>query len=133
MSETTPTLSAVPFDDDAHLQLIERCVLVLVHTDPRLTSKFHRDRLRVLMMDLDPSFNAHRVGEALAHVRVLAQAGGLITHAFRPDAVWTAPSREECLAAFETVSRFFHRGGGTNVARTAERRARSLHLMGVGV
>lgn len=129
MSDTTATSSALPFDDDAHLQLIERCVLVLVHTDPRLTSKFHRDRLRVLMMDLDPSFNAHRVGEALAHVRVLAQAGGVTTTAFRPDAVWTAPSPEACVAAFETVNRFFHRGGGTNVARTAERRARFMRMM----
>ena len=129
MSDTTAVSSTLPFYDDAHLQLVERCVLVLVHTDPRLTSKFLRDRLRVLMMDLDPSFTAHRVGEALSHVRKLSQARAVATHAFRPDAVWSAPSLEECLAAFETLNRFFQRGGGTNTARTAERRVRFLRLM----
>lgn len=115
---------------DAGLHIIEACVLAVVHADPRLATKRHRDRLRLVMADLDESFTPHRVGEALARVRMLAQAAAVDTDAFSPDVVWAEPGLEACEAAYETVSKLFGRGGGKNVQRLQQRRTRFLRLMG---
>jgi hypothetical protein len=117
---------------DAGLHIIEACVLAVVHADPRLATKRCRVQLRELMLELDASFNAHRVGEALARVRMLAQAGAVDTDAFRPDTKWGEPDREACEEAFRSIAKLFGRGGGTNAARVERRRAYFLRHFDFG-
>lgn len=119
----SPPLSKAP------LHLIEWCVLWLIHADPRLSERFHRPRLRVLMGLLDESFTHHgRVGQALARVRDLTTAGAVSTRGFEKTRQRPTPELGE--AAFVAALRGMGRQRSSK-AKVAALREPFMRWLGV--
>lgn len=91
----------------APLHLVEWCVLWVIQADPRLASRRHRTRLRMLIGELDASFHQRRIGDALSRLRDLSMAAVVQTRGFNSE--WSIPGDALCEVAFMAVMRAFGR------------------------
>lgn len=90
---------------DAPLRSVEYVVLRLVHLDPRLTTKPHRDRLFLLVQIFLPQRSPHRIGRALAKLRDLQSAAAIDTDAFTVGAAESDPKLNRCRRLFDDLVR----------------------------
>jgi hypothetical protein len=85
------------------LSHLDQCMLKIIHLDPRLAYRRDRDRLRLIAMELDPTFNPRRVGRSIVRLKAGHAMGVIQSNAFtyvpRDD-----PSIADCMVVVDDLA-----------------------------